>query len=89
VAGRRRFELHRDVDISGVSGEGVVADGVQFEDALVIEWPDGQSLYLPVGWCRVVWRGRFRSTVLWPSIDQVVAVHGHDGATRVEWLDRS
>jgi hypothetical protein len=87
VAGRRRFELHRDVDISGVSGQGVVADGVQFDDSLVIEWPDGQSLYLPDGWCRVIWRGHYHSTVLWPSIDHVIAINGHNGATRVVWLD--
>ena len=47
----RTFELHRDRDVSGVSGVGVVADGVAF--------PDGLSV--------VRWRGERQSTVVWPS----------------------
>src|SRR4051794_16547249 len=34
-----RFELHRDQDISGVSGVGVVAEGVAFTDGTVaLRW---------------------------------------------------
>ena len=65
----RTFELHRDRDVSGVSGVGVVADGVAF--------PDGLSV--------VRWRGERQSTVVWPSIEDVIAIHGHDGATRLVW----
>lgn len=83
----RRFELHRDHDVSGVSGPGVVADGAQFAEDEVLTWPDGKQTALPAGWCRVTWRGRYRSIVLWPSIDQVIAVNGHGGATRIVWLD--
>jgi len=87
MGGVRRFELHRDTDVSGVSGSGVVADGVQYPRGCLITWPDGTLLQLPAGWVRLVWRGRHRSTVLWPSAESVEAVHGHGGATRLVWLD--
>jgi hypothetical protein len=67
----KRFQLVRDVDISGVSGTGIVADGVQFSDGTTV----------------VHWRGERRSTVVWPSIHDVQAIHGHNGATHIEWLD--
>lgn len=85
--GVRRFELHRDTDVSGVSGAGVVADGVRYPRGCLITWPDGTLLQLPPGWVRLVWRGRHRSTVLWPSAESAEAVHGHGGATRLVWLD--
>lgn len=67
--GARRFRLERDVDVSGVSGAGVVADGVVFSDGVTV----------------VRWRGARRSTVVWDSLDDVEAIHGHGGATRVVW----
>jgi hypothetical protein len=67
----KRFQLARDVDITGVSGVGIVADGVEF--------PDGATV--------IRWRGERQSTVVWPSIDDVKAIHGHNGATRIEWID--
>lgn len=64
------FELIRDVDVSGVSGTGVIAEGVQFSDGTVaLRW--------------VV--GSYRSTSLWTSIEAVLAIHGHGGATYAEW----
>ncbi len=83
----RRFELHRDVDVSGISGDGVVADGVMFDDPVALAWPDGAVTLLPAGWVRLVWRGEYRSTVLWRSADDAMAVHGHNGATRLVWVD--
>jgi hypothetical protein len=68
----RPFRLVRVKDTSGVSGTGHVADGVMF--------PDGVTV--------LRWLGKYASTVVWASIDDALAVHGHDGATRVEWLDR-
>jgi hypothetical protein len=65
----RTFHLARDEDVSGVSGLGVVAEGVEFDDDTVV----------------LHWRGEHRSTVIWPSIDSVIAVHGHDGRTRIVW----
>ncbi|GAA1994277.1 hypothetical protein GCM10009799_20480 [Nocardiopsis rhodophaea] len=67
----RRFRLARDVDVTGVSGTGVVALGVQ--------WPDGTVV--------VRWLSERPSTVCWNSLDDAIGIHGHHGATRVEWLD--
>lgn len=65
------FSLHRDEDVSGISGTGTVADGVVF--------PDGSVA--------LRWRGDRRSTVLWSSIEDVEAIHGHGGRTRIVWED--
>lgn len=61
------FHLQRDTDVSGVSGTGIVADGVI--------WPDGTV--------SVRWRGEHPSIVFWRSIEAVKAIHGHNGATRI------
>lgn len=83
----RRFQLHRDTDVSGVSGTGIVADGQEFPTGWVMTFPDGTMLQLPAGWCFVHWRGEYRSMVLWDSVESAMAVHGHNGATRLVWLD--
>jgi hypothetical protein len=69
----KRFELHRDQDVTGVSGTGVVAEGVEFSDGLVVlrwtsDWPTS-----------VVFHDRGR--------ESVEAIHGHSGATKIVWLD--
>lgn len=66
-----RFVLQRDADVSGVSGTGIVAHGVVFPD----------------GTCVLRWLGDYRSTVVWRTLDEAMAVHGHDGATRPVFLD--
>jgi len=67
----RLFRLERDVDVSGISGTGHVADGVQ--------WPDGTIT--------VRWRGARPSTVHWDSLDDLIAINGHGGATRIVYPD--
>jgi hypothetical protein len=68
----RLFELHRDVDETGVSGTGIVAEGVEFSDG-----------YVAMRW--IV--GEHRSTGVWSQgIEAVKAIHGHDGKTQVVWL---
>ncbi|MEU1373014.1 hypothetical protein ABZ442_05030 [Streptomyces triculaminicus] len=69
----RTFVLQRDVDHSGVSGTGVVADGCL--------WPDGTAT--------IRWRGPRPSTVHWQRLDDAIAVHGHGGATRIIWTDEA
>lgn len=69
----KRFILERTEDVSGVSGTGTVAEGVMFDDGVTV----------------VHWRGERRSTVVWPSIEDATAIHGHDGATRIVWLDEA
>lgn len=61
------FTLLRTEDVSGVSGTGTVADGVEFDDGTVV----------------IRWRGENRSTVVWDTLDDAIAVHGHDGRTQV------
>jgi hypothetical protein len=69
--GPRLFHLERDVDVSGVSGIGRVADG--------IVWPDGSA--------SVRWRGEQPSTVTWDQLAHAEAVHGHGGQTRIVFDD--
>ena len=67
----RLFILVRDEDVTGVSGTGTVAEGVEFSDGRVaLRWIVGDH----------------RSTVTWDSIESVTEIHGHNGATRIEWL---
>jgi hypothetical protein len=67
----RIFELVRFRDLSGVSGTGVVAEGCVFSDGSVA-----------LRWC-----GDNPATAVWPDIDSVLAVHGHQGATEVRWIE--
>lgn len=67
-----RFVLRRHDDVSGISGEGSVADGVL--------WPDGTA--------SVRWRGEHPSSVFWDrGRTSVELIHGHGGATEVKFLD--
>lgn len=66
----RTFNLVRHNDVTGISGTGVVAQGVEFDDgAVAMRWVVGEH----------------RSTALWASIEAVVAIHGHGGATELVW----
>ncbi len=66
----RPFVLRRAEDVSGVSGTGDVAEGVVFSDGTVA----------------LRWRSATASTVLWASLDDALAVHGHDGRTAVVFV---
>lgn len=63
------FKLIRVKDISGVSGEGLVAEGVMFHDGQVV----------------LSWFGRHHTIEIAPCIDDVKAIHGHDGNTKIVW----
>lgn len=67
----KTFHLQRETDVTGISGTGVVAEGVEFSDGcVVIRWVTGAH----------------RSTVQWDGgIEDVYAIHGHGGATQVVW----
>lgn len=67
----KRFVLQRDRDDTGVSGTGVVAEGVQLSDGRVV----------------IRWFGPDSSIVIWGDMGSVLRVHGHKGATRLRWLD--
>ena len=65
----RLFVLNRKVDATGVSGTGIVAQGVLFAN----------------GKCALAWVTAFTSITVYDSIDDVEAIHGHDGQTVIEW----
>lgn len=67
----RRFVLNRKEDVSGVSGTGVVVEGVEFTDGTVA----------------IRWLGDRPSTVYWDNMTNALGVHGHEGKTVVEWID--
>jgi hypothetical protein len=65
----RTFELYRDTDPTGISGTGVVAEGVEFSDGSVVlrtlgDWPTN-----------VVFHER--------GMESVEALHGHGVRTRI------
>jgi hypothetical protein len=68
----RRFYLSRKVDATGVSGTGVVAQGLCFDDGRVaLRWIVGDH----------------RASSFYDNIEAVEAVHGHGGNTTIIWLD--
>ena len=67
----RRFDLVRDVDETGVSGTGTIAQGVRFGDGTVA----------------LRWLSDNASTAVWGGTEEMLAVHGHGGLTRIEWVD--
>lgn len=69
----RTFSLYRRHDVTGMSGEGVVADGCVFGDGTTV----------------VRWRAEPCSTAVWPSFDAAMHVHGHHGATVAVWHDQT
>lgn len=71
--GSRRFYLQRTKDISGMSGEGRVAEGVEF--------PDGTAV--------MRWNGDTASTAVYRDIYDLERIHGHEGSTEVVWVDES
>lgn len=68
----RVFLMRRDIDETGVSGTGVIAAGVEFTDGVVV----------------IRWLTECRSTTVFASIDELRAIHGHNGKTEVVWTDQ-
>jgi hypothetical protein len=74
----RRFVLERHIDVTGISGIGVVAEGLEFTDGTaVVRWRpverDGTTV-VP-------------TTVVHESWSSVLALHGHGGNTELHWID--
>jgi hypothetical protein len=67
----RRFVLIRDEDVSGNSGTGVVAEGVEFSNGQVC----------------MHWLTQMESVTIYGNVKVLEALHGHEGRTRVEWVD--
>ena len=67
----RLFQLRRHQDATGVSGTGVVAQGVEFDDRT----------------CALRWLTATSSTAVYASVDDVRTIHGHGGMTIVEFIE--
>lgn len=67
----RLFRLVRKEDVSGVSGVGVVAEGVEFTN----------------GRCVLSWLTRYTSVAIYDDIETLLAIHEHGGRTVVEWVE--
>ena len=67
----RRFHLDRHQDETGVSGTGMVAQGVLFDNGKVA----------------LTWLTERPSVTVYDSLDDVEAVHLHHGATSLIWED--
>ena len=69
------FVLVRDEDVTGVSGTGVVAEGVEFTGT------DGEGVVA------LRWLSDWPTSVVFhdKGIASVEAVHGHGGKTRIVW----
>lgn len=65
----RTFVLNRLEDETGISGTGIIAEGVQFSD----------------GKCVLSWLTEVNSVGVYDSINNIIAIHGHDGKTEIEW----
>lgn len=61
----------RDADVSGVSGTGHVAEGVQFASGKVV----------------LSWLAPTSSVAVYDGVADVEKIHGHEGKTRVVWVD--
>jgi hypothetical protein len=67
----REYELHRVEDFSGVSGTGIVAKGIIF--------PSGKVIH---EWTRYI-----KSLNVYPNIEAVEHIHGHEGRTLVKFVN--
>lgn len=67
----RRFKVKREEDESGVSGTGVVAEGVEFENGKVA----------------IQWLSHKASFGIYDNIKHFKDIHGHGGKTKVRWID--
>lgn len=67
----RRFVLVRTDDVSGTSGVGTVAEGVEYSN----------------GWCSLHWLTQLSSFAMYENVKTLVAIHGHENRTQVQWID--
>lgn len=67
----RVFQLHREQDESGVSGVGIVAEGVEFTSGMIA----------------LTWYSPHRAVNVYESIKTVEELHGHNGKTKVVWME--
>ena len=66
------FHLNRKQDETGVSGTGVVAEGIQFSN----------------GVCVLCWLNEMLSLKIYNVIGDVQRIHGHNGQTEIVWHNK-
>jgi hypothetical protein len=57
--------------VTGVSGTGLIAQGIEFDS----------------GRCVIEWLTSINSIAIYQSIDDVIAIHGHEGKTIVTYVN--
>lgn len=67
----RRFQLHRVEDESGISGTGLVAEGVLLTGGRVV----------------LHWLTVYGSVNIYDNMEVLMALHGHHGKTKVVYQD--
>lgn len=67
----RRFHFERLEDASGVSGCGIVAEGVEFSN----------------GHVALTWLSAHPSINLYDNMNDVMLIHGHEGRTKIVFDD--
>ena len=68
----KTFHLVRHKDLSGVSGTGIVAEGVQLSNQK----------------CILHWLSKAEAITVYDSMAELEQIHGHDGATIVVFDER-
>ena len=68
----RIFVLNRHKDVNGISGTGIVAEGVEFSD----------------GQCVLRWKGWYKTISIFKNMEDLRGIHGHNEKTDVEFLER-
>jgi hypothetical protein len=63
----RTFKLVREDDETGISGTGIVAEGIEFSN----------------GMCAMSWLTAMHSVAIYPNAKQLEAIHGHNGRTKL------
>lgn len=67
----RRFHLLRIEDVNGMSGEGVVAEGVEFSN----------------GFAALTWLTHLPCVTVYTSVSIIEKIHGHEGKTVLRYDD--
>lgn len=67
----RRFQFIRNEDETGISGTGLVAEGVVLTSGKVV----------------VNWLTKFPTISIYEKFEDAEFLHGHDGKTVTKWID--
>lgn len=70
-SGMRLFYLKRKADESGVSGTGIVAEGVELSN----------------GRCVLSWLTAHHTVTIFDNVKELIEIHGHEGKTVLEYYD--